>query len=116
MADIQIPSGAQTAVASSGNVAAASAVATLAAPIEGKKNYVTGFLITSAGATAAAVVLGTITGLVGGTITFVYTAPAGATIAGSPYMVTFPIPIPAAVASSAVALTLPSLGLGPMQP
>ena len=112
MADIQIPSGATVVVSSSGNVAAASAIATLASPADNKKNYVTGFMITSAGATAGVAVVGTITGLLGGTISFVYSAPTGAAVGSTPYILSFPIPVPAATGATAIVLTLPSLGLG----
>ena len=60
--------GGTAVAASSGDVANASAVATLAAPGAGLTNYVTGFTITFSGATAASVVLATLTGLLGGTL------------------------------------------------
>jgi len=111
MADIQIPNGALSLTSSSGNVAAATATATFAAPANGT-NYMTGFIITGAGATAASVVVATITGLIGGTMSFVVTVPAGATTAITPLAVTFPIPVAAAAPLTAITLTLPSLGAG----
>ena len=112
MADIQIPAGATVVISSSGNVAAAAATATLAVPADGKKNYVTGLMITAAGATAGLPVVATITNLIGGTMSFIYSAPAGATIGATPYIAIFPIPVPAAAVSTSIVLTLPSLGLG----
>ena len=106
-----VPAGATVLTASSGNVAAASAVATFAAAV-GVTNYVTGFTITGAGATAASIVLATLAGILGGTATFVVAVPAGATLALPTLTVTFPQPIPASAANIAIVLTLPSLGTG----
>ena len=103
--------GATPVSASSGNVANAAAAATLPA-VAGKTTYVTGFEITGAGATAAAVVLATLTGLTGGTATYVVVAPAGATTSITPLVVQFPAPIPASSVNAAITLTLPALGAG----
>ena len=111
MADIQIPNGAVSLTSSSGNVAAAAATATFAAPANGT-NYVTGFIITAAGATVGLPVIATLAGVVGGTMSFIYCAPAGALIGATPYMITFPIPIAASAPLTAITLTLPSLGTG----
>lgn len=105
------PVGATPVSSSSGNVAAASAVATLAGAA-GKTTYITGFVITSAGATAAAVVAATLAGIVGGTATFTYATVAGATTPNAPLTVIFPEPIPASALNTAIVLTLPSLGAG----
>jgi hypothetical protein len=107
----QYPSGSIPKSASSGNVANASAVATIAAPANGR-NYVTGFVITATGATAGAVVLATLTGLAGGTMTFVYVAPAGALLGAEPYVIPFSSALPASADGTAVTLTLPALGAG----
>src|SRR5258708_9657543 len=64
--------------ASSGNVAAATAAATLAAGGANKITYICGFQATAGGATAAAVVTLTVTNLVTGTISFTYCAQTGA--------------------------------------
>ena len=106
-----IPAGATMLTASSGNVAAASAAATFPA-VASVTNYVTGFTITGAGATAASVVLATLVGLIGGTATFVVAVPAGVTAALPSLVVAFPQPIPASAANIALVLTLPSLGSG----
>ena len=97
--------------ASSGNVAAAAAIATLAG-VAGKTTYITGFEVTASGAVAAAVVLATLTGLAGGTATYVYVAPAGVTTAGPMLAVEFAPPLPASALNTAIVLTLPSLGAG----
>lgn len=105
------PIGATPVSASSGNVANAAAVATLPA-VASKTNYITGFEITGAGATGAAVVLATLAGILGGTATYVVVAPAGATTSITPTVVNFPMPIPASAVNTAITLTLPALGAG----
>lgn len=105
------PPGAVPVTSSSGNVAAASAIATLAAAV-GKTTYITGFVITSAGATGAAVVNPTLVGVIGGTMTFVYTTIAGVTLANATLIVSFDVPVPASAVNTAIVLTLPSLGAG----
>jgi hypothetical protein len=97
--------------ASSGNVANASAVATLAAAA-GKTTYISGFEITSGGATAASLVAATVAGLTGGTATYTYGCVAGATVANSPLQVTFYPPLPASAVNTAIVVTLPALGAG----
>lgn len=104
--------GGGTAVgASSGNVANAQAQASLAA-VAGKTNYLTGFTITFSGATAASVVLATVTGLAGGTQTFVVAVPAGVTVQGQTLNVDLAVPMPASAANTAITITLPALGAG----
>lgn len=112
MSDTQLPTGAISTPAASGNVANASAVATMAAPPVGRKNWITGFIVTASGATAGVVVLITLTGLAGGTMTFVYAAPTGATVGATPLIVQFPTALPASAEATACVLTLPALGLG----
>ncbi len=96
---------------SSGNVAAASAVGTLAAAA-GRLNFCTGFEITGAGATAASVVVATLAGILGGTQSYIVTVPAGATVGINPLVVEFSKPLPASAVNTAIVLTLPSLGAG----
>lgn len=97
--------------ASSGNVANASAVATLAGAA-GKTTYITGFEITAGGATAGALVLATVTGLINGTATYVYAVATGAATGSPPLIVEFPAPIPASAVNTAIVVTLPALGAG----
>lgn len=105
------PAGATVLTASSGNKANAAATASFPAVV-GVTNYVTGFTITGAGATAASIVLATLAGLLGGTATYVVTVPAGATVALPILDITFPQPIPASAANIELLLTLPALGAG----
>lgn len=95
---------------SSGVVANANAVATLAAAA-GKTNYITGFSLNALGATAAANVTATITGLKN-TLSYEFSFPAGATVAATPLNVTFPEPIPASSVNTAIVVTLPAAGAG----
>lgn len=105
------PAGATPVNAASGNVAAAVAAATLPA-VAGKTNYVTGFEITAGGATAAALVAATLAGILGGTATYIFAAPAGATVGAAPLIVTFRKPLPASAVNTAITISLPSLGAG----
>lgn len=98
-------------MASSGNVANATATATLPATA-GVTNFITGFSITFAGATAASVVVATVTGLLGGTMSYVIAVPAGATVGGQPVAVDLAVPHPASAPNTAITLTLPALGAG----
>lgn len=106
-----VPTGAAQITGASGSVAAASAVATLAGAAS-KTTYITGFTVTAAGATAGASVSLAITGLLGGTLTYVYTAPTGATVPGPVLNVQFPTPLPASAVNTDIVVTLPSLGSG----
>lgn len=105
------PDGATPLTASSGNVANASAAATLAAA-SGQTTYITGFTVTFAGATSAANAVVTVVGVAGGTMSFVVTAPAGATAVGTPLRVAFPVPVPASATNTAIVVTCPALGSG----
>lgn len=105
------PADATVLTASSGNVANGSAAATLGAA-SGKTTYITGFQITASGATGAAVVTVTVTGTLGGTMSYTFVAPAGATAQATPLVVTFPHPVPASATNTAVVVTLPALGSG----
>jgi hypothetical protein len=107
----EIAAGGTAVSASSGNVANASAVATLAA-VAAKTNYITGLTITAAGATAAGVVTATITGLLGGTLSYTFAVPAGATLGATPLVLNFIPPHPASAVNTAIVATLPALGAG----
>jgi hypothetical protein len=97
--------------ASSGNQANANAVATLPG-VAGKTTWITGFEMTSAGATGAGVLNPTVAGVLGGTLTYTYACIAGATLANAPLIVEFPKPVPASAANTAIVVTLPALGAG----
>lgn len=98
-------------VASSGNVANAVATATMPA-LAGRLNYLNSLLVTAGGATAAAVVTCTITGLQGGTVSFIYGAPAGAGVPATPLAASFPNSVPASALNTAIAASCPALGAG----
>lgn len=95
----------------SGNVANASAVATLAGTA-GKTTYISGFAVTSTGATAASVVLVTVAGTISGSLIYVYASVAGATSGNAQLILNFALPIPASAANTAITVTLPALGAG----
>lgn len=98
-------------IASSGNVANAVATATMPAQV-GKLNLLNGVVISAGGATAAATVTCTITGLAGGTVSFTYGVPAGATVPAAPFDFSFTTPLPAAATNTAIAVSCPALGTG----
>lgn len=105
------PAGATAIAPASGSVANANAVATLAG-VSAKTTYITGFEITSSGATVGTVVTITVTGTITGTLTYIYAAPAGVLLMGTPLFVEFSKPIPASAANTAIVVTLPALGTG----
>lgn len=102
--------------AQSGNVAAAVATATLpAAP--NRKTYIGGFECTGAGSTAGVAVNVTVSGLdpavvVGGTLTYVFTAPVGVLVPAPPLTVWFDPPLPASAVNATIVVSMPSLGAG----
>lgn len=106
-------SSAQTFVSnSSGTVANGSAAASLAA-VAAKTNFITGFDITSDGATTGLCVAPTITGILGGTRTMTYCAPGtGALVEATPLIMQFNPPLQASAVNTAIVVTLPALGSG----
>jgi len=92
---------------------AAAAVLTLTIPaIAGKTAYLTGFIITGGGATAASLVTGTITGINGGTHSHIIAVPAGATAGITPITRDYNRPQPASAVNTAIVLSIPSFGAG----
>lgn len=106
-----LPGGAVMQVKSSGNVAAATAAATLAGAV-GVTTYLLGFEVTGAGATAGLPVTVTVTGLLGGTASYTYVAVAGALLANTPLIRNFPIPLPASATNTSIVVSCPTLGSG----
>ena len=96
---------------SSADVANAAAVATLPA-VAGKTGYITGFEVWSGGATVGALVDVTISGLLGGSITCPFAAPAVAVVGTPPLILDFPVAKPASAVNTAISVTLPALGAG----
>lgn len=105
------PQGGTAVAGSSGDVANATAAASLAA-VAAKTNYITGFEVAGTGATAAATVLVTVTGLKGGTMTYPLVAAAGAGVANPMLAVQFAPPHPASAANTAITVSCPALGAG----
>lgn len=106
-----LPYGGTAVTSSSGNVAAATAAATLPA-VSAKTTYLSGFMFTSSGSTGALVVDCTVTGLISGTWTFSYTTVAGATLANAPLVVNLERPIPGSAVNTAIVVSCPTLGAG----
>ena len=105
------PVGSTPITASSGNVAAAVATATMAGAAS-LTTHITGFQVTGAGATAGAVVSVTVTGTISGTLTYTYVSATGAAVANQSLIVQFNPPIPASAANTAIVVSCPSLGVG----
>lgn len=95
----------------SGNVANATAAASLAA-VSGRTNYISGFQCTAGGATGALVVNVTVTGVITGTMTYTFVFPAGAAVQATPLVVTFNPPLKASGTNTAITVTLPAGGAG----
>lgn len=108
---LNVPASATLVTITSGNVAAAVANAVLPA-VAGKTNYLTGFEVTGSGATAGLPVAVSIFGLLGGTITYTYTAAVGVLVSNVPLIVEFGVPIPASAVNTAIQISCPSLGAG----
>lgn len=109
--DSAFPAGATILNAASGNVANASAAATLAAGAT-TTTYISMATITGAGATGASVVSATITGVLGGTLTYTVAVPAGVTTGITPLVLKFDPPLPASAVNTTIVVTLPALGAG----
>lgn len=105
------PMAATPIIGFSSNVANALASASLAGTA-GKTTFITGFEITSSGATAAAVVSATVANLLGGNLTYIYTAVAGVLLGNPSLIVEFPLPIPASGPNTNIVVSMPALGLG----
>lgn len=105
------PTGTTVLQSSSGNQAAAIATATLAGAAS-VTTYISGFLVTGSGATAGAPITGTITGLVGGTMSFTVNVATGVTLSNEPVFATFTPPLPASAVNTSIVVSVPSLGAG----
>jgi hypothetical protein len=105
------PANYQQVGASSGNVANATATATVPAAV-GRTTYLTGFEVTGSGSTAGGPVSVTVTGLLFGTATYTYTAAIGALVGNTPLIVEFHNPIPASATNTTIVVSCPALGAG----
>lgn len=102
---------ANTLSGSSGNVAAAPAVATLT-PAADRFAHLTAFQAKALGATAGLFTFITITGVEGGTISIPFFFPAGATLEEAELTVDWSVPLRASGPGAAIVVTLPSGGAG----
>ncbi len=106
-----LPYGATAEASSSGDVAAATATATLAGAAS-KFTYITGLQISGGGATGASVIQCTITGAIGGTETIEVGVIAGATLAIAPVQVSFAKPLQSSAVNTSIVASCPSFGSG----
>lgn len=105
------PAAAIALIAGSGNVANASAAATLT-PTALTTAFISGFEVTGSGATAGLPVTVTVAGLLGGTKSYTYTFAAGALVANQPLIVQFAPPLPASAVNTPIVVTCPASGAG----
>jgi hypothetical protein len=98
---------------SSGNVAAATATATLPAA-QGKVTYITGFQMTAGGSTAVSSVTCTLSpvGAAGATLSYTFSTSATADSPSNPLVVAFNPPLPANAPNTTIVATCPALGAG----
>ncbi len=108
---VGIPAGVDVLQASSGNVANAAAVATLAGAL-GRTAYIAGFQATASGALLGLPVTITVAGLVGGTASYTFTFPVGVLVVAMPLIVKFPFSLPASGPGVDIVVTLPAGGAG----
>lgn len=104
----------QTPVTATASGANANTTATIPA-VAGKFTYLTGFQVTSNGATSSASVVVSVTGCVSGTFNYVYVSGALNTAGDGQLIVTFPTPVPSTAANTAIAVGVPALGAGNTQ-
>lgn len=105
------PAGATPVSVTSGVVQNAVANAQMPA-VAGKTNWITGFDITGAGATAGLAVTAVLTGLAGGTLNYIVVAATGVTLANETVVVLFDPPLPSSAQNTPVRIQVPALGLG----
>jgi hypothetical protein len=77
----------------------------------GKWSYLTGFVVSGLGATAAGTINVSVTGILQ-TMTIVVTIPAGVALAISPLVVFLPIPLRSSAVNTAIVVTVPAFGAG----
>lgn len=98
-------------IAGSGNVANASAAATLTGTAA-TLVYLSGFEVTGSGAVAGLATTVTVAGLLGGTRSYTYSFAAGVAVGNTPLMVKFNPPLPASAANTTIVVTCPASGAG----
>lgn len=95
----------------SGNVAAATATATLLATL-GRVTHISGFYVTGGGATAGSIITVTVTGVKDGPFSYSFAVPTGAAVGAATLDVYFDPPIPATGPNTAIVVSAPSFGAG----
>lgn len=96
----------------SGNKANAAAAATLTGTAT-TTVYISGFECTAAGSTTGLPVIVTVTGVLGGTLSYIFTfGAAGALVEATPLFITFNPPLPASAINTPIVVTLPAGGTG----
>lgn len=105
------PAGSTAVQASSGNVAAAIASASLPA-VSAKTNYLASFDITGSGATLGSAVTVTVTGVLGGTKSYTFGVVAGVLLPCPELKRAFNPPLQGSAANIAIVVSCPSLGTG----
>lgn len=105
------PSGATAITAASGNVANATAAATLAG-VSAKTTYLAGFDVSGSGATLGSAVTVTVTGVITGTLSYTYAVVAGVLLGNPSLVVPLPHPVPASATNTAIVVSCPALGAG----
>lgn len=105
------PFGATAVQASSGNVAASVASATLPA-VSAKTNYLASFDVTGTGATLGSAVTVTVTGILGGTKSYTFGVVAGALLPCPELARVFNPPLQGSGTNVAIVVSCPSLGTG----
>lgn len=108
---LEVPYGATQEIGASGVVTAATAAATIPKAAL-KTTYLQGIFFTSGGATGASLVTCTITGLLGGTVSFIVPVVAGATLGNVPVNKEFKPPLPSSAANVDIVVSCPTLGAG----
>lgn len=106
-----LPYGGAQVTAASGVVAAGTAAATLTSAAA-QTMYLTGFAITGGGATGASLVTCTITGLIGGTASYIVAVPAGVTLGIVPVSRHFTNPVAASAVNTNIVVSCPTFGVG----
>lgn len=105
------PSGAVILTSASGNKANAVATATLTGTAT-TTVYINGFEVTGSGATTGLPVTVTITGILGGTLSYTYTFVAGVLLPNTQLNIQFTQPLPASAVNTAIVVSCPASGAG----
>lgn len=105
-----LPGGA-TSITGVGSGSNAVITGTLAG-VGGKTTYIVGFEITGAGAIVGLPVTVTVTGILGGTLSYTYAAIAGVLLGNGPLIVDYGMGLPSAALGGNIVVSCPALGLG----